>query len=228
VETVIEVGSKSGGARSAVRITTHVQSLISCEHSEAWIENDLTTVPVSTAIRVLFDAYDVDGLPINHTRAAVEFRFGMALLAQQWSSGKNRYVAEVSADSTTLAGRFELVVTALNGSVGPCELLRRPIEVTSDKTQQILAGGLAGVMVLSMGMLGYLLYRKKENTKELVLSFLSFEGLLMLELCFEVWVTPRLCYRRRVALICPSNTQRKFCFTPCYRILRATPSFFER
>jgi hypothetical protein len=83
-------------------------------------------------------------------------------------------------------------------------------------------------MVLTMGMLGYLLYRKKENTKELVLSFLSFEGLLMLELCLEVWVTPRLCYRRRVALICPSNTQREFCFTPCYRILRATPSFFER
>jgi hypothetical protein len=42
--------------------------------------------------------------------------------------------------------------------------------------------------VLALGMLAYLLKRKQEQIKQALLSFLSFEGLLMLELCFEVWV----------------------------------------
>ena len=100
-------------------------------------------------------------------------------------------------------------MTALNGwnergrRAGSCVLLRRSIEVVSGKYQLILAGCLAGVMVLTLGMLGSLLYRKKEKLKELVLSFLAFEGLLMLELCFEVWV-------HRLSLLWPSF---QFCVT---------------
>jgi hypothetical protein len=195
VETLVEV--ESGSLRSTVRITTHVESLISCDHSKAWIEHGLESVPTSTAIRVHLEAYDVDILPISYTRAPVEFRFGSHLLPQRWDRGSNEYVAEVSADVTGQAGRYELVVVALNGSAGRCKLLSRSIEVASSKSQEIVAGCLAGAMVLTLGMLGYLLYRKKEKLKEVMLSFLEFEGLLMLELCLEAWVTLR--FRFRVA-----------------------------
>jgi hypothetical protein len=196
VETEIEVASGlgDGGVQSAVRITTLVQSLVSCDHSKAWIEYDFESVPTSTAIRVHLEAYDVDMLPISYSRAPVEFRFGSRLLPQRWDRGSNEYIAEVSADATGQAGRYELVVTALNGwsnkgqRAGNCTLLRRWIEVTSSKSQAIIAGCLAGVMVLTLGLLGYLMYRKKEELKELMLSFLAFEGLLVMELCFEAWV----------------------------------------
>jgi hypothetical protein len=111
-------------------------------------------------------------LPISYSRAPVEFRFGSRLLPQRWDRGSNEYIAEVSADATDLAGRYELVVTALNGwsnkgqRADGCVLLRRSIEVTASQPQAILAGSLAGVMVLTLGMLGYLMYRKKEKLKE--------------------------------------------------------------
>jgi hypothetical protein len=206
VETVLEVASKSGsGVRSAVRIVTLVQSRISCDHSRAWIEYELQSVSTSTAMRVHLEAYDVDSLPIAYNRAPVEFRFGSHLLPQRWDRGSNKYVAEVSADLTETAGLYELNVTAVDGwsnrrqTVGRCELLRRSIEVTPNKAQVILAGSLAGVMVLTLGMLGYLLHRKREEMKQALLSFLSFEGLLVLELCLEVWV------RRVVPCAAPSS-----------------------
>jgi hypothetical protein len=196
VETEFEVTSGLGGSgvESVVRITTLVQSLISCDHSKSWIDFDLESVSTSTAIRVHLEAYDVDMLPISYSRVPVEFRFGTRLLPQRWDRGSNEYIAEVSADATGLAGRYELVVTALNGwsnkgqRADGCVLLRRSIEVTASQPQAILAGSLAGVMVLTLGMLGYLMYRKKEKLKELMLSFLAFEGLLAMELCFEAWV----------------------------------------
>jgi hypothetical protein len=194
IDTVIEVSSESGSLQSAVRITTHVESLISCEHSRAWIEGGLESVPTSTAMRVYLHAYDVDMLPVSFNRAPVEFRFGSKLLPQKWNRGSNEYVAELSADVTENAGQYELVVEALKGSnnrgqsMGRCILLRRSIEVFPEKTQSILAGSLAGVMVLTLGMLGYLLYRNKESWKRALFSFLSFEGLLVLEMCMEIWV----------------------------------------
>jgi hypothetical protein len=196
VETELEVASESGGGvRSAVRITTLVQSLVSCEHSKAWVEYDLQSVSTSTAMRVHLEAYDVDMLPISYSRAPVEFRFGSQLLPQRWAGGSNEYVADVSADDTESAGQYELVVTALKGwssrrqAVCPCELLRRSIEVKTNKAHLILAGCLAGVMALTLGVLAYLLHRKQEELKQALLSFLSFEGLLVMELCLEVWVT---------------------------------------
>jgi hypothetical protein len=136
VETMLEVAeSSSDGVRSAVRITTLVQALVSCEHSNAWIEYDLQSVPTSTAMRVHLEAYDVDRLPVSYNRAPVEFRFGLHLLPQRWDSGSNVYVADVSADLTENAGQYELSVTAVNGwcnrgqTVGRCELLRRSVTV---------------------------------------------------------------------------------------------------
>jgi hypothetical protein len=208
VETLVEVASALGGGdsvRSEVHITTLVQSLISCDHSQAWIEYDLHSVPESTAFRVRLDVYDVDKLPVSHTEAAVEFRFGpqaenkflmneSPLLSQRWNKGSNEYVGEASADLTANAGQYVLVVKALNGwkdggpGPGPCILLHRSIDVRPNTFQRIVAGCLVGVMVLALGMLAYLLKRKQEQIKQALLSFLSFEGLLMLELCFEVWV----------------------------------------
>jgi hypothetical protein len=153
-------------------------------------------------MRVILEAYDVDNLPVSFNRAPVEFRFGPQLaldvMPQQWNTGSNEYVAEVSADKTKKSGQYELTVIALNGSsnhgqsMGECTLLHRSITVSPNKARLILAGCLAGAVLLTLGMLAYLLYRKQDALKQALLSFLSFEGLLVLELCFEVWVRASL------------------------------------
>jgi hypothetical protein len=220
IETVLELASDDG-LRSAVRITTVVHALISCDHSKIWIEYDLDRVPTSTEMRVHLEAYDVDKLPISSSQAPVEFRFDSQLLSQRWSAGSNEYLAEVTADATSKVGRYELVVTALNGwsndgqSAGRCIMWHRSIEVSPNKAQLILAGCLAGAMVLTLGMMGYLLYRKRDEMKRTLQSFLAFEGLLVIELCLEAWVGPVvvpcvptfcLCTVERKRLACTSAT----------------------
>jgi hypothetical protein len=64
------------------------------------------------------------------------------------------------------------------------------------KTQLILAGSLACAMVLTLGVLSYVMYKKQPAMKQVLRSLLSFEGFLMLELCFEVWVcSPLSCFQ---------------------------------
>jgi len=51
----------------------------------------------------------------------------------------------------------------------------------------ILAGCLASVLLLAAGALGHLLYKNRGKASELLISFLSFEGLLLVEFVLEVW-----------------------------------------
>jgi hypothetical protein len=41
--------------------------------------------------------------------------------------------------------------------------------------------------VLGFGVLGYLLYRRKQQLKQLLLSFINFEGILIAEVIFDGW-----------------------------------------
>jgi hypothetical protein len=53
---------------------------------------------------------------------------------------------------------------------------------TGSTTGQLITGGtIAAFMVLGLGVLGYLIYRHRERAKEVLLSFLSFEGALAFE-----------------------------------------------
>ncbi len=63
---------------------------------------------------------------------------------------------------------------------------------TGSNTGQLITGGaIAAFMVLGLGFLGYLLYRHRERAKEVLISFLSFEGALAFE-CAHRFRTPRI------------------------------------
>jgi hypothetical protein len=200
VETVLELASEldKGGVRSAVRITTLVEALISCDHSKARIDFDLESVSTSTAMRVHLEVYDVDMLPVSHNRAPVEFRFGSRLLPQRWNTGSNEYVAEVTADAAEDAGQYELVVTALNGwsnqtqTPGRCTLLRRKIRIETNVPLQYIIGGTAAgaVLLVVVALLAYQIRVHKDRAQRIFGSFVKHEGQLALKICWDVWVRP--------------------------------------
>ena len=195
VETVMQIGapSDSSSMRSEVRLITEVEALLSCDRSEAWVEDDVHDLPPRTPFRVRLAAVDVDGLPVSFTRAAISFLFDNKSLPVQWSRGENLYVAIASEDLTNDSGEHTLVVLLTPGwsladsLARDCVLLSRVITVIPDRSQAILAGCLASVLLVASGGLGYLLYKNRETALSLLISFLSFEGLLLLEVLLELW-----------------------------------------
>ena len=182
--------------QSQVKVDTTVEAMISCENSIAWVEGGVQSVLTGTPMRVHLRAFDVDNLPIPYTRAPLEFKFHKELLPVQWDRGSNSYIADISADLTQFSGEYALVVRVAadpgwrqgRQNAMPCELMRMTVKVESDSKQIIVAACLASVLVLSLGLLGYLMYRSRERSKALLLSFLNFEGFLIAELCLEAWV----------------------------------------
>ena len=195
VEAVMQIGSPldSSGMRSEVRFITEVEALVSCERSQAWVERDISSLPPESSFRVRLAAFDVDGQAVRFTRTDIVFLFDNRSLPVQWSQGSNEYTALVSAALTKAAGDHELVVRVTSGwnetvsRAQSCDLLHRVITVVPDRSQLILAGCLASVLLLAAGALGHLLYKNRGKASELLISFLSFEGLLLVEFLLEVW-----------------------------------------
>ena len=203
VETLMQIGtdSDSSSMRSEVLLITDVEALVSCDQSQAWVERDIYDLPPQTPFRVHVTAVDVDGLAVNFTRADIAFLLGKrnssetVTLPVQWNSGSNEYVAVASGDLTNDDGEHELIVRVRQGwseadaRVMDCILLRRVITVVPDRSQAILAGCLASALLLAGGAVGYLLHKNRERALRLFLSFLSFEGLLLVEVLLELWGT---------------------------------------
>jgi hypothetical protein len=127
----------------------------------------------------------------------LEFRFGGQVLPYAFDRVVGEYVAEVSEALASDQGEFELVVSALRGwnqsaraVATSCVLFRRQVTVEKDTKQIIIAAALASFLVLTLGMLGLLAYKQKKRLKELVFSFITFEGILVAEILFELWVSP--------------------------------------
>jgi hypothetical protein len=206
VETVMQ-GSpvNSSGLRSEVRFITEVEALVSCENSQAWVERDVLEMPAGSTFRVRLLAFDVDGLAVSFTRADLTFLFDNKSLPVQWNRGSNEYTAIVSEALTATDGEHKLVVQAsrgwshANSRVQSCVLLparSSVITVVSDRSQVILAGCLATVLLLATGVLGHLLYKNRGKALALLVSFLSFEGLLIIETLLEVWGACALTFGR--------------------------------
>jgi hypothetical protein len=187
--------SDSSSMRSEVRFVTEVEALVSCENSQAWVEHDVHDLPARTPFRVRIIAFDVDGMPVSFTRAEIAFLFDNKSLSVQWSRGSNEYLAIASEDLTKDTGEHTLVVRVTHGwsqadsRTRDCVLLHRVITVIPDRSQVILAGCLASVLLLATGGVGYVLLRNKERALSLFLSFLSFEGLMLIEVLLELWGT---------------------------------------
>jgi hypothetical protein len=236
VETVMHIGSPSDSSRmrSEVRFVTEVEALVSCELSKAWVERDVLNMPPRSSFRVRLTAVDVDGLDVSFSRAEIAFLWGtdnssLAALPVQWSRGSNEYTALVSEVLTEADGEYLLLVRVANGwssansRVQSCVLLQRVITVNPDRSQVILAGCLASVLLVATGALGHLLYKNRGKALKLLLSFLSFEGLLVVETLLEVWGASSLwIVGHSLSCIAEGCIMRVFCSCPSLQIWRAT------
>jgi hypothetical protein len=61
------------------------------------------------------------------------------------------------------------------------------VTVASDRTQMIVAGSIAGAAILALAVIGFLAWKNKERTREMIFSLISYEGVLTGKLCFETW-----------------------------------------
>jgi hypothetical protein len=195
VQTVVQTGSSSQpeGMRSEIIIVARVESVISCDRSEAWIQGKRSgerlqdsSVAETFPIVVRLVASDVDGFPIAQHQVSVEFSWDGTKFAHEWAGrGSNEYSAALPPSLSKQAGDYELVVTAFDayqhktGHTARCVLLRQTLHVKSDNVQVYIAAGLAGVLVLTLGVLVYLLIKNRSRARKLLLSFLSFEGVLV-------------------------------------------------
>jgi hypothetical protein len=204
IADVVQLASPlDGRLRSEVTVQTRVEALVSCNTSVAFVtsaglELEGDSIATESPIEVRLLAKDVDDLEVRFTRAAIELLWehenqqGTKVLFNT-EVGTNEYTATISAASTKEPGRYTLSVRVVKGAsdrvgnVGPCKVLRRSITVTADKTQLIIALVLIGVLVATVAVGGFLLYKNRERAKKFLLSFLLFEGVLAADVSFEAW-----------------------------------------
>jgi hypothetical protein len=191
VKTVIEIGTASSSIyeHARVSIKTEVSSLLSCVHTRATariegLEPDSDSVPMSTRIRLRVLANDIDNLPVNFTRVAINLVLGGGqIIPMQWRRGSNEYVVDVPADITQQPGLFDLVLNASNawnetsGQVASCELLRRTITVQEDRstTWVLVGGGTSAVFVVGASAAAAVLVHKKYAHLQAIMVMLFTE-----------------------------------------------------
>jgi hypothetical protein len=175
VVTELTLGAPSipTSAFSKVRIVAQIQALVSCKHTHAWlVAPAFQDVPLSSMIQLRAVVKDVDGLPIEHSRAAIEVRISNVSTQATWVAGTSSYLAEVVAKEPGIA---EIVMTATNAwsesaeRVTSCELLRRKIRVQVGKDQGITwmdIGRIAapsGLLLLAVSVIAALLLRARRR-----------------------------------------------------------------
>jgi len=98
--------------------------------------------------------------------------------------------------STRLVGVFDAItgqyVSGQSSIIWPGNTADKPIDQTEVKQHQTVvqlgvALGLGCFVVCVFAVLAYLIIRNRERAKEMFLSFMSFEGSLLTEVCSEVW-----------------------------------------
>jgi hypothetical protein len=194
VTTVINIGDASSPSRQRadVSITTEVVALVSCQRTAAWVEGGAQSVPASSTIVVRLRAIDVDAMPIEQTRAEVEFRFGNRTMPVNWNRGSNEYVASVPAELTRVVGAYELVVTATHGwdehanQPVSCVLLRRNIHVDEGfNSSLVLAVSVCCCAVFVVGLVVWV-RRRSDQLRHILTMVLTEAGKLIMSICFEL------------------------------------------
>jgi hypothetical protein len=190
IETTIYITPHEGNATpsvpSEVRIATDVQAAVSCAHTMPTVQvvanTALDAILPSAPLSVHLLAMDLDGQPIKYSRAELWLQWDGIAVPVDWLRGSNKYNWKIPPDRD--AGEHEIVVS-LQG--GKCTLLRLKVTVTSDTTQMIVAGCIAGAVIILVAALGVFLWRNRHRAAELILSLISYEGLLTGELCLDTW-----------------------------------------
>jgi hypothetical protein len=192
---------------SLVHIVGTVESVPSCSRTGVTIEPSETSLPHSAPITLSFSAVDCDAMPINvmHVDFDVQWDGRSVAYERERGSEGSEYISTIpNAPTRRDPGPHTIVVAlrkALDESAGPvdrCVIFTRTVllrcasgtverfgvceEDTGSKAGQLIAGGvIAAFMMLGLCALGYMMYRHRERAKDVLLSFLSFEGALAFE-----------------------------------------------
>jgi hypothetical protein len=191
---------------SAVKVIGTVQSVPSCSRTGVTIEPSETLLPHSAPITLSFTAVDCDAMPINNAPIDFDVKWDGQPVACERDRGGNgsQYVSTISDSMRQKPGPHTIVVAlrdALNESTGRvdrCVIFRRTVllrcasgtmerfgmceaDTGSSVGQMATGGAIAAFMVLGLGVLGYVVYRHRERAKDVLISFLSFEGALAFE-----------------------------------------------
>jgi hypothetical protein len=194
VTSMINIGDALSPSRqrAAVSITTEVAALVSCQRTVVWVEGGAQSVRSSSAIVVRLRAIDVDAMPIDQTRAEVEFRFGNLTLPVNWNRGSNEYVASVPAEVTRQSGEYGLVVTATLGwdenanQPARCVLFRRQIRVDEGFNSWLVLGTSACCCAVMVAGLVICVKRRSDQLRHVLTMVLAEAGRLIISICFEL------------------------------------------
>jgi hypothetical protein len=203
ITTVVQLASpQDSRLRSEVTVRTRVEALVSCNNTvaiitSAGLELESESFKAESPIEVRLSARDIDNLEVRFTRAVIELLWAAALDDETRTKpervlfnaepGTSEYTATLTAASTREPGRYSLSVRVVHPNGGSCELLRRSITATADKTQLIIGLVLSALVVVIGAVGGYLLFKSRERAKEFLLSFLSFEGTLAADIAMSLW-----------------------------------------
>jgi hypothetical protein len=206
LETVVRFASSEGQMQSQVTIQTNVQSLVSCDNTRSRVfvtvgglllEADW--VVAESRLEVHLRAMDVYNFEVLYSKAEIELEWssgsstGLLNTTLNTQRGSNLYLGSIPMAFTKEPGSFTLVITARQGwsgtdrLVGRCELLRRTITVRTEQAQLIVALVLVGVLLVILALGLCLLYKNRERAKKFMISFVSYEGMLALDICLEAW-----------------------------------------
>ena len=206
LETVVLFASSEGQMRSQVTIQTNVQSLVSCDNTRSRVVVtvgglllEADWVVAESPLEVHLRAMDADNFEVLYSKAEIELQWssgsstGRLNTTLNTQRGSNLYLGSIPTAFTKEPGDFTLVITARQGwsstdrLVGRCELLRRTITVRTEQAQLIVALVLVGVLLVILALGLYLLYKNRERAKKFMISFVSYEGMLALDVCLEAW-----------------------------------------
>jgi hypothetical protein len=204
--------------QSEVRFQTTVEALASCERSKAVLmQSDgpsKNASRVSASLRadaahvfVELLVFDADGLPIRVSRPLSDAvwnssrgstSIGPPTKPLEDGGGNNRFVASIEPSLRNTRGSHTLrigLTDAWNealGTRGQCVLLEQTVNIEADgkaPTQYIIGGAVSGVVLtLLLLLLAYQIRVHKETAKRFFSSFIKYEGVLALKVCWDLWV----------------------------------------
>jgi hypothetical protein len=155
--------------------------------------------------------FDVDGIPIRLSRPLSDALWnssqgstsiGPPTKPLEDGGTGNRFVAGVEPRLRNTPGSYTLSVGLVDawieelGARGKCVLLEQTVSIESaslpmsDTMQYVIGGAVAGlVLILLVLLLAYQVRVHKEQAKRFLASFIKYEGLLAVKVCWDLWVT---------------------------------------
>ena len=151
---------------------------------------------VTESVRFEALLVDVDALPINFsTPTAFVLWANQSFPLERAVAGSNRFHREIPSGLRREPGMYAYKVILeeawdeVERNRTRCTLLEGTLEVSAvaDQKQLILAACLAAVVAIFVGVLVYVIRKNRERAKEMLISFVSYEGRLVGEILLEIW-----------------------------------------